>query len=59
MAVLQDFKGVRSGLRQFLAIISPLKMTKNAVYFTSKSLFVFKIFKFLSWLFGHLVKQLD
>ena len=25
---------------------------KNAVYFTLKALFVLKIFKFLSWLFG-------
>ena len=32
---------------------------KNAFYFTSKALFVLKIFKFLSWLFGHVVKQLD
>ena len=26
---------------------SPLKVTKNAFYFTVKALFVFKIFKFL------------
>ena len=53
------FKGALSALRQFLAIESPLKMMKNAFYFTSKALFVLKIFKFLSWLFGHLVKRLD
>ena len=47
-------KGALSGLRQFLATESPLKMMKNAFYFTSKPLFVLKIFKFLSWLFGHL-----
>ena len=32
---------------------------KNAFYFTSKALSVLKIFKFLSWLFGHEVKWLD
>ena len=40
-------KGTLSGLRQFLAAESPLKMMKNAFYFTSKALFVLKIFKFL------------
>ena len=34
--------------RQFLAAQSSLKMMKNAFYFTSKALFVLKIFKFLS-----------
>ena len=38
---------------------SPLKMTKNAFYFTSKALFILKIFKFLSWLFSHVAKWLD
>ena len=42
-----------SDLRQFLAIESPLKMMKNAFYFSSNTLFVLKIFKFLSRLFGH------
>ena len=32
---------------------SPLKMMKNAFYFILKALFVLKIFKFLSWHFGH------
>ena len=41
-------KGALSGLKQFLATESPLKMMKNAFYFTSKALFVLKIFKFLS-----------
>ena len=41
-------KGTLSGLRQFLATESPLKLMKNAFYFTSKALFVLKIFKFLS-----------
>ena len=36
-----------------MAIESPLKMMKNAFCFISKALFVLKIFKFLSSLFGH------
>ena len=32
---------------------------KNAFYFTLKALFVLKIFSFLSWLFGHIEKQLN
>ena len=35
---------------------SPLKMMKNAFYYILKTLFVLKIFKFLSWLFGHAEK---
>ena len=54
-----SFKGVLSGLRQFLTTESPLKMMKNAFYFTSEALFVLKIFKFLSRLFGHVSKRLD
>ena len=42
------FKGALSDLRQFLATDSSLKMMKNAFYFTSKALFVLKIYKFLS-----------
>ena len=52
-------KGALSGLRQLLATESPLKMMKNAFYFTSKALFVLNIFKFLSGLFGHVSKRLD
>ena len=33
-------------------------MMKNAFYFTSKVLFVIKIFKVLSRLFGHVAKRL-
>ena len=44
---LSDLKGALSGLRQFLANESPLKMMKNAFYFTLISYFVLKIFKFL------------
>ena len=46
-----------SSLRQFLAIENPLKMIKNAFYFTLRALFVLKIFKFLSCVFGHVAKR--
>ena len=55
----ERLKGALSGLRQFLATESPLKMMRNAFYFTSKALFVLKIFKFLSSLFGHVSQRLD
>ena len=42
----KHLKDALSGLRQFLAIENPLKMMKNAFCFTSKALFVLKIFKF-------------
>ena len=48
-----------SGLRQFLATESALKMMKKDLCFTSKAIFVLKIFRFLSWLFGHIPEQLD
>ena len=32
-------------------------MKKNAFYFILKAFFVIKIFKFLSWLFGHVEKK--
>ena len=34
-------------------------MMKNAFYFILKALFILKIFKLLSWLFGHAEKSLD
>ena len=34
-------------------------MMKKAFYFTLKALFVLKIFKFLSWLFGRVKKRFD
>ena len=46
----RDLKGALEGLRQFLATETPLKMMKNPFYFTSKALFVLKIFKFFSWI---------
>ena len=42
-----------------MATESPLKIIKNAFYFKSKALFVLKIFKFLSLIFGRVAKQLD
>ena len=52
-------KGTLSGLRQFLATESPVKVMKNTFYFISKALFVLKIFEFLSQHFGHVAKRLD
>ena len=37
-------------------IESPFEMTKNAFYFILKVLSVLKVFKILSWLFGHVGK---
>ena len=52
-------KGAPSGLRHFWAIESPLKIMKNAFYFSTKALYVLKIFKFLSSLFGHVALRHD
>ena len=46
--IQNKLKGALSGLSQFLATESSLQNMKNAFYFTSKALFVLKIFKFLS-----------
>ena len=54
-----SIKGALSGLREFLATESPLKMMKNSFYFTLKALFVLQIPKFLSRLFGYVAKRLD
>ena len=35
---------------------SPSKVMKNVFYFILKALFVLKIFKLLSWVFGHVEK---
>ena len=37
-------------------IESPLKMMKNAFYFTLKAPFILKVFKFLSWSFSYVEK---
>ena len=55
--LILHIKGALKGPSQFLISESPLKMMKKAFYFTLKSLFVLKIFKFLSWLFGHVEKM--
>ena len=52
-------KDALSDLRQFLPTGTPLEMMENVFYFTSKALFVLKIFKFLSGPFGHVSKWLD
>ena len=49
-------KGTLLGLR--FATENPLKMRKNAFYFTLKSLFILKISEFLSLLFCRVTKQL-
>ena len=54
-----SIKGPLSCLRQFLATKASLKLMKNNFFVTLKSLFVLKICKFLSWLFGHLRKRFD
>ena len=56
---LWGLEGALSGLEQFMANESVLKMMKNAFHFTLKALFVLKIFKILSWFFGHVEKQLE
>ena len=49
----------------FLELLLPFiryfiwNLFKNAFYLTLKALFVLKIFKFLSWIFGPLEKRLD
>ena len=50
---------LKAHCKTILATESPLKMMKNALYFTLKDLFVLKIFKFLSWFFGQVEKRLD
>ena len=46
--IISSFKDALSYLRQPLIKESPLKIMKNAFYFTLKALLVLKIFKFLS-----------
>ena len=50
---------VLSGPRHFLTNERPLKKMKNVFCFMLKASFVVKVFKFLSWIFGHLGKLLD
>ena len=61
-AVFEQFhiiKGALSSLWQLLAAEIPLKMMKNAFYFTFKALLALQKFKFLSWIFGPVEKRLD
>ena len=58
MSFYYDFECALSGLRQLLPTERPLKMMKNAFYFTLKAIFVLNIFKFLPWLFGHVENSL-
>ena len=64
-AILESFgntRWVKVGLSPskksslFASMLALQKMMKNAFYFIIKALFVLKIFKFLSWLFGHVGK---
>ena len=48
------FKGTLSCLKNFWQLKALLK---NAFYFTSRALFVLKIFKSLSWLFVHAARR--
>ena len=48
LTYFKRIKGSLSGLRQFLATESPLKMMKNAFYFTLEAFFVLKKSKVLS-----------
>ena len=54
-----SIKGALSGLRQFLAIERTLKLMRNAFYFTSKALFVLKIFKIFVLIFWSCNKRFD
>ena len=45
-SLLLQIKSALSGLRQFLAIETPLKMMKNAFYFTSKADFYIFVLTF-------------
>ena len=59
---ISKFKRFEVGLSHYKKICviflieNPLKMMKNAFHFILKALFVLKIFKFLSRLFGHIGK---
>ena len=52
-------KGALSGLRQIITTEIPSKVMRNTFSFTLEGLSVLKMFKFLSWLFGHLENLLS
>ena len=47
---------LQKNLCYLLQLKRSLKMMKNSFYFPLKAFFLLKIFKFLSWLFGHVEK---
>ena len=47
---------MQSQVRDNFGNWKPWKNMKNAFYFILKALFLLKIFKFLSWVFGHVEK---
>ena len=59
--ITDSFRFVKVGIppskKNFISFNeTPLKLVKNAFYFILKDISVVKIFKFLSWLFGHVEK---
>ena len=56
---MKRVKGALSGLRQFSATESPLKMMKNAFYFSSKFFSFSRYLTFYLDFFGPVAKQLD
>ena len=62
MAMLTPKSGIKVGLSKskkvvLIASMKAILKMKNAFYFILKALFVLKIFKFLSLLFGHVEKM--
>ena len=57
--LLKGQKMLSEGIFLFASMISLQKWWKNVFHFILKTLFVFKIFKFLSWPFGHVKKCHD
>ena len=53
LAIIYSLKGALSRLRQFMCNWKPLKNDGKCFLFHLKALFVLKIFKFLSCLFGY------
>ena len=53
LAIIYSLKGALSGLRQFMSNWKPFKNDRKCFLFHLKALFVLKIFKFLSCLFGY------
>ena len=52
-------KGTLRGLRQFLATENPLRIMKNAFYFTLKAVSIINTFKFCSEFFDDVEKPFD